>query len=167
MNLQLTRFKDGTKERQTVAGLSFDLTYLRKMGEAATPMLNSARTQATHVQSMSNIKQICLAIYMYAEGHNGQLPNSLDDLKPVLGEETFKRVMKNPITGDDVGYTYEKPAEKMVDVKKPSEQQIIFELKDGKKCESGNIGFADGHVERVQPKANPSGSKAAQPANGR
>lgn len=46
------------------------------------PALGAARLQAKSVQCASNIRQICLAMFMYADGANGRFPPNIDNEGP-------------------------------------------------------------------------------------
>ena len=132
-----------------IVELSFDTQALTTIGKGMVPVLMNARQNASASASMSHMKQLLLGIIMYAEANKG-LPDKLDDVKDAVGGDTvFKQLMNNPQTNDPQGYVYEKPKDKWPDIKNPSSTVILFELKDGKKNESGFFGYADGHVQRV------------------
>ena len=51
------------------------------------PALSSSREKARSANSMSNLKQIGLGLGMFADQHGGRLPNTLDEIKGVVGSE--------------------------------------------------------------------------------
>jgi len=113
------------------------------------PMLASARQSAMRAKSMSNLRQLCLGVIMYAEEHKGELPDNLDQvIDPYVKDRT---VLVNPLQPDrKVGYVYVKPAAKINLIKKPSEQAMLYEAYDQWPAEGLAVGFADGHVQIVK-----------------
>ena len=112
-----------------------------------------ARESAKQAQSISNMRQIAIAIQMYAADHNDNLPDRLDQLFPYLGPArpgVPSPVMRNPITGEWLGYLYVKPAANMREVKNSGTVPVLYEMVDGKRDPNGAIAYADGHVERVK-----------------
>jgi prepilin-type processing-associated H-X9-DG protein len=148
--LQKTR----TTMKENTVELVIDTPLIQAFGTACAPFMVMAKQQAAVMQSMNAERQLALAVIMYADAHDGRLPDKLEDLKELLGgEETFKHLMTDPTTGEAIGYIYEKPADRMKDVKNFSETAIIFHAKAGKKNEAGAIGYADGHVAVPEAKA--------------
>jgi len=94
------------------------------------------------LESKNNIRQLCWAAMMYKHEH-GAWPESLDDIKPLIGKpgfradmgilgngKSFEALMVNPLTGDTVGYLYVKPTTK--DLRQHYPTRIIFQLRHGK-----------------------------------
>jgi hypothetical protein len=126
--------------------INMETPQLKLAAEAALPALARAREAAVRVRSMSNMRQLAIAVHMYATDHNGALPDSIDQLQPYLGEKA-PEILTNPRTGQPNGYIYKKPANKMKDVKPAAETPMIWEADArGGIDPTGAIGYADGHV---------------------
>ncbi len=126
---------------------------LQKAGSALNPILARAKAKAGVQQAASSERQFALGVILYANEHNGQLPDKLEDVETYLGgADNLKQLLKNPNVPDKaVGYIYEKPAEKMGDIKSPT--PMIWEVNpaDGKKSTTGMVGYSDGHAELARP----------------
>jgi hypothetical protein len=133
----------------------------------AVPALAKARQQAMAVQSLSNLRQLGLAVHMYANEHNGDLPPDLGATYPYLRNEVayfmprrqammaarpanqneaeFRRWL-----GENSDYAYlGKAGMKLNGVGNTSQHVIIHEKLD--RLEEGFAGaaFLDGHAERM------------------
>ena len=91
------------------------------------------------IDSKQNMKVLGMAIIAF-EGDEGQYPDSLDQVKEQaekaaadMGvDKDFATLMKNPLTGDDPGYEYVKPAEG-----DPLEETVmLYQLRGGKRDET-------------------------------
>jgi prepilin-type processing-associated H-X9-DG protein len=72
------------------------------MAAMLLPALNQSREKARRANELSNLKQVGLGMAMFAEAHQGQLPNSLDDM---LGSViTSDRVFIDPSSGQRLAY---------------------------------------------------------------
>ena len=127
-------------------------------GAVVIPAFMRAREVAEHTASMSNVKQLCMAISMY-ENENGALPGKLSDLAPYVGEASMflhpdNRPVKAGLIDLDKPETIEANSDyelvikggSLEEIENPSETVIIRE----KQVFWGNgrvQGFADGHVE--------------------
>ena len=136
---------------KTIAGPIFLGTVL--------PATFNARKRAREVQCMSNLRQIALALMMYASDHDGQLPQAdgiegLRELEPYLSDTAILRcpaiTAEMPadwsiLKESDVSYVYF-GGFKLEDV--PHDAPIVFDkpYNHGNKI---NVGFADGHVETL------------------
>lgn len=101
--------------------------------------------------SRKQINQLQLAIILYSYNHDGEWPDSLDQIKDELGGATsFSRLMKNPLTGDDPGYEYVKPNGKWDDSGFDSQQVMVYQLRDGKRDSNLKVGFADGSASLLK-----------------
>lgn len=58
------------------------LTMIPIMAGMLLPAVASAREKARLVQCLNNMKQISLAVDMYAGAHDGKIPRKFDDLRP-------------------------------------------------------------------------------------
>ena len=119
--------------------------------EAAATHLSGAvrraRINAGRVRSASNIRQIMMGMFLYANDHKGQFPNTLDEAAKLV--EGPPALLINPNRpAENPGYVYIKPPD---GVKAGSERVVIYE-----KYKPGdfgiNLGYADGHVEFWQLK---------------
>ncbi|HUK81434.1 MAG TPA: DUF4190 domain-containing protein [Verrucomicrobiae bacterium] len=73
-----------TGQGQAIAGLilgGVGLFMIPILAAMLLPALNSAREKARLIQCMGNVKQIGLAIDLYAGAHNGKIPRTFDDLR--------------------------------------------------------------------------------------
>jgi hypothetical protein len=68
------------------------------------PALNAAREKAREVNCISNVHQIGLGCAMYADAHNGSLPQKLDDLTNFV---TMTKYFACPSSKDPTSYSYE------------------------------------------------------------
>jgi prepilin-type processing-associated H-X9-DG protein len=162
----LNRVEPKVQEEQVVVQLQERM--LGELVSAAVPGVILARQQAMIVQSMSQMRQILVALLMYTHDNDGQLPDSLDDLKRYLGEQG-ERLLKDPRRPEGKNhYVYVKPAETIDQVARPGEQVILYEPYEP--WSGGvNVGFADGHIEywadeqRAREALAPLKQKAQQP----
>lgn len=131
--------------------LGLNSAVLTKLGTAIGPLFAIGKSQAVQVQAVSNERQLAVMILMYVGDHRGKLPDKLEDVATYAGPNgSFKLIVRNPnAPGVEVGYIYEKPVETMSDVKNPSTTPMLWEVnpKDGKKADSGAVGYSDGHIE--------------------
>ena len=106
------------------------------------PALGQARLRAQRAQSASNIRQILMTCFLYADDNKGMFPESLDALvqRGLIKPEN----LINPEDPQHRRYVYRRPADlnKVMDATLP----VLWEEMD-EKSEGANIGFADGHVE--------------------
>ena len=114
------------------------------------PSLNRARDTANEIKSRQNLSQLSMALNMYEGQHNGEMPDSLDDLKPYMAKgPPGTDALENPQTGESPGYIYVKPADRRGDIKDPSVTGVFFESKNGQKDPDGSVVYADGHVAKA------------------
>ncbi len=111
------------------------------------PSLARARHQARSAVSMSNLRQLGLAVIMYANEHDGTFPDSLEQAKVYYGTP---KVLESPLKpkGFD-GPCYICVNGHSMKAKSPARQIVIYE--NPKYCaDTINAVFLDGHVERMQ-----------------
>lgn len=111
-----------------------------------TPAMRSARQNAVHVQSSSNMRQLLIGCIMYANDHKGQWPPTLDAAIAQL--HSAQQLLINPANPTaKPGYIYVKPAN-------PQNPQalVLYEAYD-KWPGQINVGYADGHVEATRDQA--------------
>lgn len=94
--------------------------------------------------SMSNMRQIILGCILYAQDHDGKLPESLDAVEVYVGD---KNVFSNPRQpGRKRGYIYVRPSKPYDKLMNIEELVLLYEAYD-EWGEGIGVGFADGHVE--------------------
>ena len=109
--------------------------------------IQKARDAASFQVSANNLRQILVAIAMFADQHEGKLPINLrDDLKPYLSNAAVFTNPRDPEKTD--GYIYLHPMGKLSDLKVPSKTILMYEALEDE--EGIAIGYADGHVERAK-----------------
>lgn len=133
------------------------------------PALSSARHQARTAATMNNAKQLCLAMIMYSDEHDGRFPpadNWPDALAPYLGhDEKILRSLFDPKAGRAWAMNAYLRGRQQSDIEQPHRVVLIFEAEYGSPPSGGQellpeeprgnrgyvIGFLDGHVEIVRP----------------
>lgn len=121
------------------------------------PALAKSRQQAQRIMSANNIKNIMIALIMYADSHENRFPASLNEelmkYRGIESKEEFKKLMESPRKPKDFNgpsYIYV-PVERS-DMPGPSEIIVVYE--NPAFCKDGvNAGFIDGHVEFMKPEA--------------
>jgi prepilin-type processing-associated H-X9-DG protein len=133
---------------------------------ALAPVMNKAREKAMMASCQSNLKQICLAILMYAQDYDEVLPGEkwADDLQPYIKNTQIMVCPARPDT--KVGYAFNKALLKQNQgaIKNPAETAMVFDARakgdnpvgtaddvppEGVHNGGINVGFADGHVKWV------------------
>lgn len=107
----------------------------------------SARTNASRMVVMNNLRQLSIGVTLYASDHDGQLPKDLGpDIQKYLGADP-KHLWTDPLRPNEKKpYVYLKLANKLSDVKEPAAAVMIYE--NHTTWDAGiNVAFADGHVE--------------------
>jgi prepilin-type processing-associated H-X9-DG protein len=124
------------------------------------PALTRARGQARHVQSKNNLRQISMAMMVYANDHKGELPqdlavllqgNLLADAKILVAAND--RAPPPKVNGRPCSYVYfldDQPGLKlkMADLKNPAQLPVLWERRAFHRG-MRNVVFADGHVESM------------------
>jgi prepilin-type processing-associated H-X9-DG protein len=141
--------------------LSLDKAAVRKLVASELPdLLMKARAQAKAAQSMNNIRQLILGCLQYADAHKGDWPDDLE--KAVKADDIGLEVLVNPNKPDSKpGYKYISPG-KASEIKDYSSRLVVYETEASPA--GRNVGFADGHVERVLGPEFQKYLKAAQEA---
>jgi prepilin-type processing-associated H-X9-DG protein len=150
---------DGLKLlRPTLAGdrltLSMDTPAADRLFAALKPALEKARATAKATQSASNLRQIGMAVMMYANDNQGALPANFAALTPnyLPTDEVFANP-RDPARGKQA-YVYVKPAEaKLNDVKDASQRVLAYEAHDAFPPLGVNVLFLDGHCELIADEA--------------
>jgi prepilin-type processing-associated H-X9-DG protein len=166
--------EDGTVYRingQTLK-LEGSVAYRAKKGAdilpALMPLIGTARNKALATQSMSNMKQLCMAAQMYAAEAGGMLPT--DQWPDQLGAYIKNRALYRApgVPGKEVGYAINEAVigAVMADIKRPAQTVLFFESDPAHELPFGGadaiirqpqhggqivVGFVDGHARLVTP----------------
>ncbi len=110
------------------------------------PALARARQQAKHVVSMSHMKQIALALIMYADDHDGTLPESFKQAQKYYGDS---KILDSPLKpGDFDGPSYIYVKGHSLGVESAAKQIVVYENPEYLR-DKITVLFLDGHVERM------------------
>ncbi len=132
--------------------------------ETLAPVMQQAREKAITTSCQSNIKQLCLAVLMYAQDWDETLPGPewVNEIMPYIKNEA---VFVCPAQPDlTVGYAFNEAllGALLGDIPMPAETIILFDSDLGDEAPVGgsealpeegrhnggvNVGFADGHVK--------------------
>jgi prepilin-type processing-associated H-X9-DG protein len=138
------------------------------------PALARAREQARQAVSMSNLRQLGLAIIMYADDHDGKLPDNLEQAKDYYKDSKVLESPLKPKDFDGPSYIYipghkvsdQSPPRHKTRDQSPATKIVIYEnpayLKD-----EVNVVFLDGHVEKMQKESFLNALKATYKQLGR
>ena len=110
------------------------------------PALARARQQARHVVSMSNLKQLGLAIIMYADDHDGKFPKSIEQVWDYHRTQKILESPLKPVGFDGPSYIYIEGHS--IDAKSPAGQILVYENPEYLRDEI-TVVFLDGHAERM------------------
>ncbi len=137
------------------------------MAAIAFPVFAKSREAARTTECMSNMKQLCMGMMMYANDNNDTLPPSdkwVDSISPYI---KYKELFNCPsVGGDYICYAMNRNLSKTVNTKiyKPFNSVMIYESiretgnpaggvdllpAPGRHSGANSIGFADGHVKMV------------------
>lgn len=96
--------------------------------------------------SRQQMHKLQAAMMEYADKHDGQWPDSLEQIKDDLGgDAAFNELMTNPLTGEFPGYEYVKPEGQLSDSGN-WQQVILYQRREGQRDTSLKVGYADGAV---------------------
>jgi len=111
------------------------------------PALARARSQARQVVSMSNLKQLGLALIMYASDHQDTLPENLEQVKSYYRDAKILESPLKPAGFDGPSYIYIRGHS--LKAGSPARQIVVYE--NPEYCRDKiNALFLDGHVEAMQ-----------------
>ncbi len=114
------------------------------------PALSSARGKARSISCVNNLKQLALAVILYATDHDDMLPAAdtwEKDIKKYNGDGKLLFCPAAP----DHKYIYYGKIVKISDIQHPSKTILMSEnIENHAKNHTINISFVDGHVESVQ-----------------
>lgn len=111
------------------------------------PAAARARQQARQVASMSNLKQLGLAVIMYADDRDGKLPDNFEQAKEYYKDS---KILESPLKPKDfAGPSYIYVSGHSMKTESPARQIVAYE--NPEYCQDTvNALFLDGHVERMQ-----------------
>ena len=92
-------------------------------------------------RSDQQLHKLAAGIAAYREANNDEWPDRLTDIQDCI-DGNFETLIENPYTKDNPGYEYVKPAENA----DRSTSIILYQLRDGKRDLSLNVGFGDCRV---------------------
>lgn len=107
--------------------------------------LARTRDMGKGIVAENNMKQLGMAVIMYAEQNKGNLPQTMDDLRKTMGD--INKLLENVRTNSNPGYIYVPPAKNIADVANPNSTPILYELRDGKFDRDGAVMYLDGHID--------------------
>jgi len=111
------------------------------------PALARTRQQARRTVSMSNLKQLGLAVIMYADEHDGKLPDSFEQAKQYYNDA---KVLESPLKPKDfAGPSYIYVSGHSMKAQSPNWQIVAYENPEYCQDDITTL-FLDGHVERMQ-----------------
>jgi hypothetical protein len=124
--------------------LHLDADQSLKLTAVILPAMAKAREQSSRMRSMSNVRQVLTACYMYANEHRNEFP---PDLESLLKTSDLKAdMLRNPrAPGKELGYVYLRPVKGTA---APANQVVVYEAWD-KPPSVLAVGFADGHAEMM------------------
>lgn len=115
------------------------------------PAINNAHAEAERVVCQSHMRQIGLALLMYAVDNDGQFPHDLQTLTQpynlptdvlhcpsVRGPEAIDRV---------TDYLYVRPTQPMIHIAEPARTIVLYERLSAHRGQGINILYVDCHVE--------------------
>jgi prepilin-type processing-associated H-X9-DG protein len=112
------------------------------------PAMARVREQAKIAASMSNLKQIGLALIMYTKDHEGEWPADLEQVKSYLGGSRILESPRKPKGFEGPSYVYVSGQPKTIDPR-----GIVVYENPAFCTDRTNVLFADGHVEAMKPEA--------------
>jgi prepilin-type processing-associated H-X9-DG protein len=97
-------------------------------------------------QTLSNMRQILQSCLLYAQDHQDQWPDSLQDLAQYGLSKNILVNWKQPER--EIGYVYLRPSTPI-----SPQQVVLYEVYDSW-GDGINVGFADGHVQFIEKESN-------------
>ena len=110
------------------------------------PALARSRQQAKHAVSMSHMKQIGLALMMYADDQQGKLPERIEQAREYYGDSKILDSPLKPGGFDGPSYIYVKGHS--LSAESAARQIVVYENPEYLR-DKITVLFLDGHVERM------------------
>ncbi len=145
------------------------LLLLPIMAALLLPALAKAKSRAQSIQCMNNVKQLNLALIMYANDHKDVLPPAdewCDLIKPYTGgSEVMYHCVAQPQGRCSYSFNASLSNRKVTEITAPARTVLIFSSAEGWNQSGGSenvkphqhggrvvsLGFADGHAELQSP----------------
>jgi prepilin-type processing-associated H-X9-DG protein len=126
----------------------------------AVPATINARRQAMRVQCASQLRQMAMGAFMYANGNRGFLPPDMDTVTtsgippalftcPACAGDPTKPVASTGAFGN-YNYVYLGNGRKITTMRSPQSVPLIYELPTNHTDPGINVAYADGHVEMLR-----------------
>lgn len=153
----------------TVAGdtlrLRLDKNRVTELARAALiPAMIESRDKAARIALMNHLKQVGLALIMYADDHDGKLPAHLADALSLIGSARVLLLPNSPVQPpDDLArqdraaqvawvdqntcMVYLRPSVPIKDIKDPARTILAHQKPETGRDSTIAVLFADGHVE--------------------
>jgi len=135
------------------------------MAAMLLPALARAKQKAMTINCMNNVRQLDLAVMMYANAHGDQFPPAAawcDAIQTNAGSKAFHCPASDHTSRCDYGFNQKLGGVALGTIKNPANTVMIFETDGGWNQNGGPdemlkqprhfrmvIGFADGHAEQV------------------
>lgn len=114
----------------------------------ALPAMAKARDKARNTVVIANLKQIGVALHMYAQEHQGEWPADLEQAKSYLGSSRVLESPRKPKDFSGPSYLYVRGQPQ-----KPDPQNVMVYENPEYCTENIDVLFADGRVEAMKPDA--------------
>jgi hypothetical protein len=108
-----------------------------------------ARDRAVVVKSSANLKQVYMALAIYANEHKGQYPRTLDELTATGGAGLTRDEIRSPIDGQAYGYNYFPGMNNAMPGDYAIAYEQTFSTAGTSKEPSRPVLFGDGSVQQV------------------
>jgi len=140
----------GLRSHYRGAGIEPSLGAVAGVGVGAgvlMPALARARQQARYTVSMTNLKHLGLAVIMYADDHDGKLPDSFEQAKEYYKDTKILESPHKPKGFAGPSYIYVNGHS--MKAQSPARQIVAYENPEYCQDDITTL-FLDGHVERMQ-----------------
>ncbi len=147
MKPELKQFKELIKfrvhERSLLVDFNISQEMILKFEKMTLGRIESAKKRALVGRSISNAKQLSVALNLYAKDHGQKLPVSIDELKEYLGEN-YETLVVCPVT--EQRYTYLRNVDKLDDSEEPGKVEVFKS-----EMEFGTVvAYLDGHTKFIR-----------------
>lgn len=124
---------------------------LRPILDDLGPILAVQKQRAQDAMMASRSRQLAVSLIMYANDHDDQWPDTLDELVKAgyLTREQLDDYLTHPTTGEKIAFRYVKPDASWRD--QPATTAVLYELRNGAIEPGGWVCYADGHAQKGQP----------------
>jgi mono/diheme cytochrome c family protein len=97
------------------------------------------------VESARHLREIAFECALFGNVHNGACPRTLEDLRgrDMLDEREYADLVRNPSTGEAVGYIYVPPRDTRKNSWMRGEEIVAYEAKGGRPDPLGPVAYGD------------------------